>query len=66
MYHNYCDTFTVELDHLINEGEKQWLIQRIENREALSNSHKLETFGLLVNIEEFENYLNENFKSLKK
>ncbi|WP_077324930.1 2-oxoglutarate dehydrogenase E1 component [Virgibacillus siamensis] len=65
----YAGTITFEYDHVNNEDERQWLLERIETGEfhlPLSNDEKKQLLERLAHVEGFEGFLQKTFVGQKR
>ncbi|SHG20312.1 2-oxoglutarate dehydrogenase E1 component [Ornithinibacillus halophilus] len=65
----YTGTITFEFDHVDDEKERQWLLDRIESGNArldLSNDEKKELLNRLAEVEGFEGFLQKTFVGQKR
>lgn len=65
----YSGTFSIEVNHLDNIEEKEWLRNKIENSKDkinLRNSEKVRILNSLIEVEMFESYLHTKFPGAKR
>ncbi|MCM3568863.1 2-oxoglutarate dehydrogenase E1 component [Neobacillus mesonae] len=65
----YTGTITYEFDHVHDMKERNWLIERIENRSQqpnFSREKKLKILNRLTEVEEFEKFLHKTYVGQKR
>ncbi|DBA67070.1 hypothetical protein WJX79_005030 [Trebouxia sp. C0005] len=62
----YCGTLTAELNHLATSEKKQWLVQRMENRQKATRQEQLAILRRLVDTDAFERFLAAKFPASKR
>lgn len=64
----YQSTIGFEISHINDVKERDWLIEKIESREAtqLNNEEKVNLLKSLAHVEGFEKYIHKNFVGAKR
>ncbi|WP_164669650.1 2-oxoglutarate dehydrogenase E1 component [Virgibacillus doumboii] len=65
----YSGTITFEYDHVNNDDERKWLLERIESGKfhlALSNEEQRQLLERLAHVEGFEGFLQKTFVGQKR
>ncbi|GGB55836.1 2-oxoglutarate dehydrogenase E1 component [Virgibacillus dakarensis] len=65
----YCGTITFEYDHVNNDDERKWLLERIESGKyqlSLSDEEKKHLLERLAHVEGFEGFLQKTFVGQKR
>ncbi len=65
----YCNKIAIELEHIEDFAERNWLYENIENPgriKSLNQSDKKKILQDLIEVEDFENYLHTKFQGAKR
>lgn len=66
MHAAYCGTLSAELNHLATSEKKQWLVQKMENRQSSTRQQQLAILRGLVDADAFERFLASKFPASKR
>ncbi|KAL3139978.1 hypothetical protein ABBQ38_004265 [Trebouxia sp. C0009 RCD-2024] len=62
----YCGTLSAELSHLATSAKKQWLVQRMEDRQQPTRQQQLAILRGLIDADAFEKFLASKFPASKR
>lgn len=62
----YCQTLSIETEHLPTQEQVDWIASRFEHRNALDPIIKRRVLQCLVEADQFERFLAEKFPATKR